>query len=112
MSGNIGYGSGKSNISWGSKAAARSAMDGEASAARACEATAVRLTAIATACYVGRRSEAVVTRAAPDPDVIPVPPGEEIDATPVGAYLTGRLPYASGPPEVWPFPCGHPNRPY
>ena len=38
-----------------------------------------------------------MTRTPPDPDVIPVRPGEEIDAAAVGAYVAGRLPGASGP---------------
>ena len=49
---------------------------------------------------------------APDPDVIPVRPGEEIDAAAVGAYVAGRLPEASGTPDVWQFPGGHANLTY
>src|SRR5438132_529521 len=56
--------------------------------------------------------EALVTRTPPDPDVIPVRPGEEIDAAAVGAYVAGRLPGASGAPEIWQFPGGHANLTY
>ena len=48
----------------------------------------------------------------PDPDVIPVRPGEELDAAAVGAYLEGRLPGAGGTPELWQFPGGHANLTY
>jgi len=53
-----------------------------------------------------------VTRTAPDPDVVPVRPGEEIDAAAVGAYVAGRLPDASGTPDIWQFPGGHANLTY
>ena len=53
-----------------------------------------------------------MTEAAPDPDVIPVRPGEEIDAAAVGAYVAGRLPDASGTPDIWQFPGGHANLTY
>jgi len=53
-----------------------------------------------------------VAHTAPDPDVIPVRPGEEIDAAAVGAYVAGRLPEASGTPDVWQFPGGHANLTY
>src|SRR3989442_640095 len=56
--------------------------------------------------------EALVTSTPPDPDVIPVRPGEEIDAAAVGAYVAGRLPGASGTPEIWQFPGGHANLTY
>src|SRR3989442_13721908 len=56
--------------------------------------------------------EALVTRTPPDPDVIPVRPGEEIDAAAVGAYVAGRLPDASGTPDIWQFPGGHANLTY
>ena len=49
---------------------------------------------------------------APDPDVIPVRPGEEIDAAVVGAYLEGKVPGATGVPDVWQFPGGHANLTY
>ena len=49
---------------------------------------------------------------APDPDVIPVRAGEELDAAAVGAYLAGRLPGGGGVPEVWQFPGGHANLTY
>jgi aminoglycoside phosphotransferase (APT) family kinase protein len=48
----------------------------------------------------------------PDPDVIPVRPGEALDAAAVGAYLAGRLAGAVGTPEVWQFPGGHANLTY
>src|SRR5262249_7791615 len=48
----------------------------------------------------------------PAPDVIAIRPGEEIDAAAVGQYLAGRLPGASGTPEVWQFPGGHANLTY
>jgi len=48
----------------------------------------------------------------PDPDVVPVRAGEEIEAAAVGAYLTGKLPEADGVPEVWQFPGGHANLTY
>ena len=48
----------------------------------------------------------------PDPDVVPVRPGEEIDRAAVGAYLAGRLPGTSGAPEIWQFPGGHANLTY
>ena len=50
--------------------------------------------------------------APPDPDVIPVRPGEELDAAAVGRYLDGTIPGASGVPEVWQFPGGHANLTY
>jgi aminoglycoside phosphotransferase (APT) family kinase protein len=50
--------------------------------------------------------------AQPDPDVIPVRAGEEIDAERVGAYVGGKIPGASGVPEVWQFPGGHANLTY
>jgi aminoglycoside phosphotransferase (APT) family kinase protein len=50
--------------------------------------------------------------AAPDPDVIPVRPGEEVDAAAVGAYLDGKLPDAPGVPALWQFPGGHANLTY
>ena len=49
---------------------------------------------------------------APDPDVFAVRPGEEVDAEAVGAYLAGKLPAASGTPEIWQFPGGHANLTY
>jgi aminoglycoside phosphotransferase (APT) family kinase protein len=49
---------------------------------------------------------------APDPDVIPVRPGEEVDADAVGAYLAGKIPGASGTPQMWQFPGGHANLTY
>jgi aminoglycoside phosphotransferase (APT) family kinase protein len=48
----------------------------------------------------------------PDTDVVPVRPGEEVDAAAVGAYLEGKLPVGSGTPEVWQFPGGHANLTY
>ena len=48
----------------------------------------------------------------PDPDVIPVRPGEEIDGAAIGAHLAGRLPGVSGTPGVWQFPGGHANLTY
>jgi aminoglycoside phosphotransferase (APT) family kinase protein len=51
-------------------------------------------------------------RTPPDPDVIAVRPGEEIDAERVGAYLAGKMPGAAGTPEVWQFPGGHANLTY
>jgi aminoglycoside phosphotransferase (APT) family kinase protein len=48
----------------------------------------------------------------PDPDVIAIRPGEEIDAATLGAYLAGKVPGASGVPEVWQFPGGHANLTY
>jgi aminoglycoside phosphotransferase (APT) family kinase protein len=50
--------------------------------------------------------------APPDPDVIPVRAGEEIDAERVGAYVAGKIPGATGVPEVWQFPGGHANLTY
>ena len=49
---------------------------------------------------------------APDPDVIAVRPGEEVDAEAVGSYLAGTVPRASGTPEIWQFPGGHANLTY
>jgi aminoglycoside phosphotransferase (APT) family kinase protein len=54
----------------------------------------------------------VPTAAAPPPDVIPVRPGEELDASAVGAYLTGQLPNAAGVPDIWQFAGGHANLTY
>ena len=48
----------------------------------------------------------------PDFDVIPVRPGEEIDAAAVGAHCEGRMPGAHGAPEIWQFPGGHANLTY
>jgi len=48
----------------------------------------------------------------PDPDVIPVRPGEELDTVAVGAYLEGRIPGATGAPGIWQFPGGHANLTY
>src|SRR5262249_46075074 len=48
----------------------------------------------------------------PAPDVIAIRPGEEIDGGAVGRYLAGRLPGASGTPEIWQFPGGHANLTY
>jgi len=50
--------------------------------------------------------------AAPDPDVIPVRPGEEMDAAAVGAYLEGKLEDVRGVPQIWQFPGGHANLTY
>jgi aminoglycoside phosphotransferase (APT) family kinase protein len=49
---------------------------------------------------------------APDPDVIAVRPGEEVDAEAVGAYLAGKIPDVRGTPEIWQFPGGHANLTY
>jgi aminoglycoside phosphotransferase (APT) family kinase protein len=49
---------------------------------------------------------------APDPDVIAVRPGEEVDAGAVGAYLAGKIPGVRGTPEIWQFPGGHANLTY
>jgi aminoglycoside phosphotransferase (APT) family kinase protein len=49
---------------------------------------------------------------APDPDVIAVRPGEEVDAEAVGAYLAGKIPGVRGTPEIWQFPGGHANLTY
>jgi aminoglycoside phosphotransferase (APT) family kinase protein len=49
---------------------------------------------------------------APDPDVIAVRPGEEIDARAVGRWLEGKLAGASGTPEIFQFPGGHANLTY
>jgi aminoglycoside phosphotransferase (APT) family kinase protein len=54
----------------------------------------------------------MVAATPPDPDVIPVRPGEEIDVAKVGAYLEGKLPAASGPLAIWQFPGGHANLTY
>ena len=48
----------------------------------------------------------------PDPDVVPVRPGEGIDAAVVGAYVAGKVPGAGGVPEIWQFPGGHANLTY
>src|SRR5262245_53111864 len=53
-----------------------------------------------------------VDRPPPDPDVIAVRAGEELDAAAVGAYLEGKVPGAAGAPEVWQFPGGHANLTY
>jgi aminoglycoside phosphotransferase (APT) family kinase protein len=53
-----------------------------------------------------------VERTPPDPDVIAVRPGEDLDAERVGTYLAGRIPGASGTPEIWQFPGGHANLTY
>jgi aminoglycoside phosphotransferase (APT) family kinase protein len=49
---------------------------------------------------------------APESDVLPVRPGEEIDAAAVGAYLEDRIEGARGTPEIWQFPGGHANLTY
>src|SRR5262249_52267300 len=51
-------------------------------------------------------------RISPDPDVIALRAGEELDASAVGAYLAGKLPEATGTPELWQFPGGHANLTY
>ncbi len=51
-------------------------------------------------------------RIPPDPDVVLLRPGEEVDATRVGEYLAGKLPAGSGTPELWQFPGGHANLTY
>lgn len=51
-------------------------------------------------------------RKPPDPDVAPCRPGEELDAEAVGRWLDGRIPGATGVPEVWQFPGGHANLTY
>jgi len=48
----------------------------------------------------------------PDPDVAPCRPGEELDAEAVGRWLEGKIPGASGTPEIWQFPGGHANLTY
>lgn len=48
----------------------------------------------------------------PDPDVIPLRPGEEVDAAVVGRFLEGKIPGATGVPEIWQFPGGHANLTY
>ena len=48
----------------------------------------------------------------PDADCVAVRPGEELDATAVGAYLDGRIPGARGVPGIWQFPGGHANLTY
>jgi aminoglycoside phosphotransferase (APT) family kinase protein len=53
-----------------------------------------------------------VTQTAPDPDVVPVRAGEELDAGAVGRWLAGKIPGASGTPAVWQFPGGHANLTY
>src|SRR5258705_13310153 len=53
----------------------------------------------------------MVAAAPPDPDVVPVRPGEEIDVAKVAAYLEGRLP-VSGALAIWQFPGGHANLTY
>jgi aminoglycoside phosphotransferase (APT) family kinase protein len=51
-------------------------------------------------------------RQPPEPDVVAVRVGEELDAAAVGAYLAGRIPGAAGVPELWQFPGGHANLTY
>jgi len=51
-------------------------------------------------------------RTPPDPDVVPCRPGEELDAAAVGRWLEGRIPGATGTPEIWQFPGGHANLTY
>lgn len=53
-----------------------------------------------------------MAQTAPDPDVVPVRAGEELDAGAVGQWLAGKIPGASGAPEVWQFPGGHANLTY
>ncbi len=48
----------------------------------------------------------------PDPDVIAPRAGEELDAAVVGRALDGRMPGATGMPEIWQFPGGHANLTY
>ncbi|HXJ36205.1 MAG TPA: phosphotransferase family protein [Candidatus Eisenbacteria bacterium] len=54
----------------------------------------------------------MTTSAPPDPDVVAPRPGEELDAVAVGRYLDGRIPGATGTPEIWQFPGGHANLTY
>lgn len=48
----------------------------------------------------------------PDPDVIAPRPGEEVDAEAVGRFLEGKIPGATGVPQIWQFPGGHANLTY
>jgi aminoglycoside phosphotransferase (APT) family kinase protein len=41
-----------------------------------------------------------------------VRPGEELDAGRIGAFLAGKIPGATGTPEIWQFPGGHANLTY
>jgi len=54
----------------------------------------------------------VSTPQPPDPDVVAPRPGEELDAAAVGRYLDGRVPGATGVPDIWQFPGGHANLTY
>src|SRR5439155_1469486 len=88
------YGSGKSNMSCGSKAVARSSMGGKVGRPRA-RGNRARARVDGDRGGLLRRvaltqREAHVTRTGPDPDVVPVRPGEEIDAAAVGAEVGGR----------------------
>ena len=51
-------------------------------------------------------------RQPPDADVIEPRADERLDAAIVGRYLEGRIPGASGAPEIWQFPGGHANLTY
>ncbi len=53
-----------------------------------------------------------MSHVAPDPDVVPVRPGEELDAVAVGRWLAGKVPGAGGTPGIWQFPGGHANLTY
>jgi aminoglycoside phosphotransferase (APT) family kinase protein len=51
-------------------------------------------------------------RVPPDPDVVPVRPGEEIDVEAVRRWVAGKLPQTGERLEVWQFPGGHANLTY
>jgi aminoglycoside phosphotransferase (APT) family kinase protein len=48
----------------------------------------------------------------PDPDVAPCREDERLDADAVGRFLDGKIPGASGTPDIWQFPGGHANLTY
>jgi aminoglycoside phosphotransferase (APT) family kinase protein len=48
----------------------------------------------------------------PEPDVIPVRPGEEVDVRAVAEWLEGKLPRTGAGLELWQFPGGHANLTY
>lgn len=55
---------------------------------------------------------AVSTPTDADPEVIPPRPDERLDADRVGRWLEGKVPGATGAPEIWQFPGGHANLTY
>lgn len=48
----------------------------------------------------------------PDPDVAACRPDEVLDAEAVGRWCDGKMPGATGAPDIWQFPGGHANLTY